>query len=114
MQKSRKDKRFSLKQLFGYVTAACLVIGMSAWIVDVVSNPVFPKSTLDQLKQGMTKAEVARILGKPSYIRQEGRGNPQDAVWVYQWGWNPGYVDVHFDSNRRFSRFNDESIERAG
>jgi hypothetical protein len=113
MQESLKDKRFSLKQLFGYVTAACLVSGIGSWIVDVASNPVFPKSTLDQLKQGMTEAEVARVLGKPSHIRQEGQGKPQDAVWVYQWVWNPGYVDIHFDISRHFSRFNDESIAPA-
>jgi hypothetical protein len=113
MQESRKKKRFSLKRLFGYVTVACLVVGMGSWIIGTAFNPVFPKSTLDQLKQGMTETEVVRILGKPSHIRQEGQINSQDAVWVYQWGWNPGFVDVYFDSNRRFSSFNDESIEPA-
>jgi hypothetical protein len=94
MQESRKKKRFSLKRLFGYVTVACLVVGMGSWIIGTAFNPVFPKSTLDQLNQ-------------------EGQINSQDAVWVYQWGWNPGFVDVYFDSNRRFSSFNDESIEPA-
>jgi hypothetical protein len=113
MQGSSSDINFNLRHLFSFVTVGCLVIGMTSWLFGILSLSVFPKSTLNRLKQGMTETQVIEILGKPAHIRIEGA--PQDATetWVYESAWNPGYVDIHFDSDRLLSSVNDESIEPA-
>jgi hypothetical protein len=113
MQEPLNETRFSLKQLFGYVTATCVIIGMGGWLFDLLSLSVFPISTLNRLRQGMTEAQVTEILGEPSHTRFE--GDPQDPseTWVYESAWNPGYVDVYFDDDRLYSSFNDESVEPA-
>ena len=113
MQESLNDTRFSLKQLFAYVTAACIVIGMGGWLFNLLSLSVFPMSTLSRLKQGMTEAQVIEILGEPSHTRLEGDPKDPSETWVYESAWNPGYVDVYFDDDRLFSSFNDESVEPA-
>jgi len=53
----------------------------------------------------MTEDQVRMVLGDPSAIREE-----SGVVWIYEHAMNPGWVEVDFDHDRRFSSFNDESV----
>ena len=93
------------------MTAVCLLIGMGAWLINAVSGPIFSKERLDALKAGMTENEVRELLGEPNAVYEN--SDPKyanGATWIYERSMNPGWVEISFDHNHRFSRFNDESV----
>lgn len=80
-------------QLEFWIDAAALWL-LSALILSylVMERPPFPLARMEQLRVGMTKAEVRALLGDPV--------NCQGNVWKWSIGWP--IVSVEFDERGRF------------
>ena len=53
-------------------------------------GPVFPESTLAQIRVGDTQQHVRELLGEPN-------PNSTDSAWYYDRPMNPGWLTVNFD-----------------
>ena len=68
----------------------------------VLARPAVDRSLLTKIVPGMTKPQVALVLGQPNKTYG-------DSEWLY-WRWgNAGWVEVWFDDSDRVDYINDES-----
>lgn len=93
--------RFSLRAMMLSVTVIAVLLCSARLIVLSAIGPVIPYSVLDKLEFGMTKAEIEKILGPPAATDEH--------AWIYERPLNPGWVEIHFYHQGRYSDFNDES-----
>ena len=91
----------SLLLAFGLVAVA---LGLGRFVHSAV-GPIFPRSVLDKLAPGMTKAQVQSLVGPPARTYGEDQ-------WQYQRAFNPGWVEIWFDGDGKLLDVNDESIYR--
>ena len=68
----------------------CLVIALAIFCLWSVESPAVPQQKLLQLREGMTVAEVERVMGKPMKV--------YGSQWVYgsRWKWN--HLKINFDA----------------
>jgi hypothetical protein len=92
--------RFSLRRLLVvFALFAFAVAGIRFLFVDAL-GPAIPPEQLKQLKPGMTKSEVEKIVGKPDDAVAD--------VWHYERPLNPGWVGLYFDEADRLLSIDDE------
>lgn len=78
------------------------VLSIPCLIVYLAGRPAIPYHKLDQLKLGMSRAEVQTILGPSDSILP-------DKTLIYRRFANPGWMEVYFDQHDKLDHVNDES-----
>lgn len=76
-------------------------------------GPNYDPAVVDQLRPGMTKAEVIALLGKPTSTASLTSGE-QQVMWVHSKGTMLGRADaravmLQFDASGRYSRMLSQS-----
>ena len=106
MDRKRTDSTAVGSKLKLTAILTILLVLPLAVVVQALS-PVIGTSKLQRLEIGMSKEEVAEVLGQPS------RERTSERAWEYEHFLNPGWVDIYFDSSGRMSGINDESVIRT-
>ncbi len=91
--------QFSLAMLL-FLVAVCALFIFFVTQCYRIGGPAMPNYLMRQLRLGMTKEEVRRLLGPPEKV--------YDNTWIYSRKGNVGWVEIWFDEDRLGS-VNDES-----
>ncbi len=91
--------RFSLKTLLILTAIVAFVVFGARHCL----GPVIPSSTASKIQPGMSHHEVLTILGLPNDGKTE-------ESWHYVRAMNPGWFVVLFDSKRRVSYVDHETV----
>lgn len=92
-----------LRTLMLVVTGICLMLGSCIGMYRQVVGPVIPNAKIDQIVEGMSQAEVKRIVGPPTHY-------DPDSSWRYERIFNPGYVQIYFSADGVVDYVNDDSV----